>query len=113
LSIQETRQLFALDRGILKQRLHCFAWHLGHGCPTCGPPGCVMWPLATFVNDTHTHTIKITQWFRSLGIPLTVTFIVKPMNQLAIMVVAFCKRKLDTLVLGKHLEHRNERTGNI
>jgi hypothetical protein len=35
------------------------------------------------------------------------------MNQLAIMVVARCERKLDTLVFGKYPEYRNECTDNI
>jgi hypothetical protein len=45
---------------------------LHQGFPTDGPPGCIMWPAATFVNCVY--TIKITQWFRRLGIPLIAIF---------------------------------------
>jgi hypothetical protein len=45
---------------------------LNHGSPTRSPPGCIMWPAATFVN--HVYTIKITQKCMQLGIPLIVIF---------------------------------------
>jgi hypothetical protein len=39
-----------------------------HGSPTSSPPDCIMWPVTTFVN--YVYTIKITQMFRQLHIPL-------------------------------------------
>jgi hypothetical protein len=38
----------------------------------CGLPGCIMWPMATFVN--YVYPIKISQIFRQLGILVTVIF---------------------------------------
>jgi hypothetical protein len=38
----------------------------------CGPPGCITWLAATFVNCVC--TITIIQQFRRLGIPIAVIF---------------------------------------
>jgi hypothetical protein len=43
---------------------------LGHVCPTSGPPGCILWPMATLVR--YTHIIKIN--FKRLGTTLIVIF---------------------------------------
>jgi len=45
---------------------------LDHGSPTYGPSGFIMQPTATFVN--YIYIIKITHYFRWLGITLIVIF---------------------------------------
>ena len=45
---------------------------LSRGYLTLRPPGCIMSPIATFLNSVY--TIKTTQYCRQFGTPLTVTF---------------------------------------
>ena len=52
---------------------------LNHELQICGPPGCIMWPVAIFANCVY--TIKISQHFRQLDIPLTIIFHIWPANQ--------------------------------
>jgi hypothetical protein len=62
---------------------------LKHGFSTRGPAGCIKRSVATFINRLY--ITKITQKFRQLGTPLSH---VRPANQPALSVVAFCHTKI-------------------
>jgi len=61
-------------------------YRVGNRSPTCSPPGCIMWPVATFINIVY--TIKIHKLRR-----LSTALITFPRE-------AHCHKKLETHRLG-------------
>jgi hypothetical protein len=67
---------------------HCnelLGYHLDQGCLTCDPPGCIIRPVAVFLNFVY--AIEITQSFGRLAVPLNMTLNVRPANQATITLV--------------------------
>jgi hypothetical protein len=64
---------------------------LWHGCPTRGPPSCVMRSAATFVNYIYRLLQKITQQCKRFGTPGIVILHERPAKQPTVTVVALCQ----------------------